>query len=200
MRKLAVTWLTPLILISALLLLTMPAGQATARHTKVERESPPASLAKADSVSQAQLRAAYGRLPLSFEANQGQADSRVQFLSRGHGYSLYLSSTEAVLGLGEADYASPNREQTRESLDSLPQSRFSAFQLPHSALRNPHSAFRTPPSTVLRMKLMRANSMPKSEGLQPLPGKANYFLGNNPKKWRTDVPTYGKVPLSHEIE
>src|SRR5437870_4840495 len=42
---------------------------------------------------------AYGRLPLSFEANQGQADPSVDFLSRGAGYSLFLSPSEAVLAL-----------------------------------------------------------------------------------------------------
>ena len=41
----------------------------------------------------------YGKLPLSFEANQGQTDSQVKFLSRGSGYSLFLTSTEAVLSL-----------------------------------------------------------------------------------------------------
>ena len=25
------------------------------------------------------------------------------------------------------------------------------------------------------------------------PAKANYFLGNDPKKWRTNVPTYARV-------
>jgi len=34
---------------------------------------------------------AYGRLPLSFEANTGQADPRVKFLSRGSGYTLFLT-------------------------------------------------------------------------------------------------------------
>ena len=43
----------------------------------------------------------YGKLPLSFEANQGQTDSRVKFISRGSGYNLFLTSTEAVLSLQE---------------------------------------------------------------------------------------------------
>ncbi len=41
----------------------------------------------------------YGRLPLSFEANRGQADSRVKYLSRGNSSTLFLTSTEAVLAL-----------------------------------------------------------------------------------------------------
>ena len=45
------------------------------------------------------LDAGYGNSPMSFEANQGQVDSRVNFLSRGKGYELFLTSTEAVLKL-----------------------------------------------------------------------------------------------------
>ena len=45
------------------------------------------------------LLAAYHNLPLGFEANQGQADPQVKFLTRGDGYQLFLTSTEAVLVL-----------------------------------------------------------------------------------------------------
>src|SRR5437899_1232662 len=43
------------------------------------------------------------------------------------------------------------------------------------------------------MKLLGANLAAKVTALDELPGKANYFIGNDPKKWRTDVPTYAKV-------
>ena len=46
--------------------------------------------------------ASYGNLPLSFDANQGQTDSAVRYLSRGNGYSLFLTSTEAVLSLNSS--------------------------------------------------------------------------------------------------
>jgi len=41
----------------------------------------------------------YGRLPLGFEANQGQTDGQVKFLSRGRGYTMFLTQGEAVLSL-----------------------------------------------------------------------------------------------------
>src|SRR5438105_3468107 len=41
----------------------------------------------------------YGRLPLSFEANRGQTDAKVRFLSRGRGYTLFLTPAGAVLSL-----------------------------------------------------------------------------------------------------
>jgi hypothetical protein len=48
-----------------------------------------------------QARAAgnYGKLPLAFEANAGQTDGQVKFLSRGRGYALFLTGEEAVLSL-----------------------------------------------------------------------------------------------------
>ncbi|MBV8054982.1 MAG: hypothetical protein JO071_07055, partial [Deltaproteobacteria bacterium] len=47
----------------------------------------------------ARILASYGKLPLSFEANRGQSDRQVKFLSRGNGYALFLTPTEAVLSL-----------------------------------------------------------------------------------------------------
>jgi hypothetical protein len=50
-------------------------------------------------VARANVEAAYGKLPLRFEVNQGQTDEQVKFLARGSGYSLYLTAAEAVLRL-----------------------------------------------------------------------------------------------------
>ena len=47
--------------------------------------------------------------------------------------------------------------------------------------------------TVLRLKLLGANSAPQVTGQDELPGKANYFTGNDPAKWRRNVPTYRKA-------
>src|SRR5882724_1936989 len=44
--------------------------------------------------------------PLSFEANQGQADRSVQFLARGADYHLMLSRSSIVLRLRDQDHAS----------------------------------------------------------------------------------------------
>jgi hypothetical protein len=50
-------------------------------------------------VNHRQLVEAYGKLPLNFEANQGQADGQVRFLSRGSGYGFYLTARGAILAL-----------------------------------------------------------------------------------------------------
>jgi uncharacterized repeat protein (TIGR01451 family) len=41
----------------------------------------------------------FGKVPLSFEANRGQSDARVDYLSRGKGYTLLLTRDQAVLRL-----------------------------------------------------------------------------------------------------
>ncbi len=108
----------------------------------------------------------YGKLPLSFEENRGQTDSQVKFLSRSSGYSLFLTSTQAVFRFRKPDFGSGN-EATEGRQNSA--------------------------SANLRMKLGGANPAPRIEGMDQLPGRANYFIGADPAKWRTDIPTYAKV-------
>src|ERR1051326_6326338 len=43
--------------------------------------------------------AQFYNLPMQFEPNVGQTGSKVQFLSRGPGYTLFLTPTQAVLSL-----------------------------------------------------------------------------------------------------
>src|SRR2546422_4598360 len=57
------------------------------------------SLEKLDHATRVRLSDAYGRLPLSFEANHGQMNSNVRFFSRGSGYGIFITPTEAVLSL-----------------------------------------------------------------------------------------------------
>jgi hypothetical protein len=47
--------------------------------------------------------------------------------------------------------------------------------------------------SALRMKLLRSNSKASIEAMDPLPGKSNYFIGKNPKSWRSNVTNYAKV-------
>ena len=43
------------------------------------------------------------------------------------------------------------------------------------------------------MKLVGASASAAATGAEELPGKSNYFIGNDPTKWRTNVPNYAKV-------
>ncbi|MEO7716954.1 MAG: SBBP repeat-containing protein [Capsulimonas sp.] len=50
---------------------------------------------------------AYGSLPISFEANRGQAHTNVNFLARGGNYGLQLSSQGAVFTLSSPEKRAP---------------------------------------------------------------------------------------------
>src|SRR5262245_22484840 len=52
----------------------------------------------------------YGRLPMNFEVNQGQADDSVRFLSRGHGYQVFLTDNEIALVLQSSGSNPGSRE------------------------------------------------------------------------------------------
>jgi hypothetical protein len=120
----------------------------------------------------------YGKLPLRFEENQGQTSSEVRFVSHGSGYELFLTPQDAVLTL-----RSP-----------APQSE-SARQRP-VALRESRTARLAETSSAVRIHLEGANSEPRIIGVDALPGKTDYFIGNDPKKWHTGVPSYARVKYS----
>lgn len=45
----------------------------------------------------------------------------------------------------------------------------------------------------LKMRLLGANTAAKARAEEQLLGKSNYYIGNDPSKWRTKIPNYGKV-------
>lgn len=102
----------------------------------------------------------YANLPISFQANVGQVDSEIQFLSYGQNGSLFLMRNGAWLTLkknygGKASHA-------------------------------------------LGLKFAGGNAGAKLEALDQLPGKANYFCGNNSNRWFTNAATFGKIKY-HDV-
>ena len=46
------------------------------------------------------------------------------------------------------------------------------------------------------LRLAGARNGLKAAGRRPLPGKVNYFIGNDPSRWRTDIPAFERVEYS----
>jgi uncharacterized repeat protein (TIGR01451 family) len=121
-----------------------------------------------------QARSLFAGLPLIFEPNQGQGsldagDPRAKFVTRGSGYSLFLGSEGAILSL-------VSRDSSRNS--------------------SPDSGKHGVPATrveSVQMRLAGASGNATMAGADLLPGKSNYFLGNDPAKWRSGVPQFAKV-------
>jgi hypothetical protein len=49
---------------------------------------------------------------------------------------------------------------------------------------------------LVRMDILEANRFADPDALDPLPGHVNYFVGNDPSKWHSNVPTSGRVSYS----
>ena len=121
-------------------------------------------------------RSLFAGLPLRFEPNQGQGnldptDARAKFVARGSGYSLFLGSEGAILSL--LSHQPSTQQGSRQQWDKL--------QEPATRLES------------LGMKLAGANPNANVSGADLLPGESNYFLGNDPSKWRRGVPQFAKV-------
>jgi hypothetical protein len=106
---------------------------------------------------------AYSRLPLSFEANHGQAPAAVKFLSKGPGYTMYLTGSGFILALSQAEPSAGINESQEPQL------------------------------SIVQMSLAESAEGPEIVGLEMQPGRSNYLIGDNPDNWHTNVPNYGQV-------
>lgn len=134
----------------------------------------PASVVALSSVSDSKfkIQSDFGELPLSFKPNQGQTDAGVRFVVRGMGYTAFLTDDEAVLAFQPLHGRTPAPQPVR------PWGKFAPS---------------TSTPSVLRMRFVGGNLNARIVGIDELPGRTNYFIGNNPEKWRTNVPNYSRV-------
>ncbi|HZA28789.1 MAG TPA: SBBP repeat-containing protein [Gammaproteobacteria bacterium] len=116
-----------------------------------------------------QWEIAYGKLPLHFEANQGQTDSIVKFLARGKGYSVFLRPAEVMLSVRKSSVAEGRRQADKAAAPLATK------------------------TAAVRIRLMGSQPAPEIVGERPLPGKSHYLLGNDPRGWRTHIPHYARV-------
>ena len=112
-------------------------------------------------------------LPLFFEPNQGQFsfaadDARARFVNRGSGYTLFLGAEGAILGFASHD---PQKKRSRRTSETSPAARLD----------------------FVGMKLAGANPNAVLRPIDPLPGKSNYFIGNDESKWRHGIPHFARV-------
>jgi hypothetical protein len=114
---------------------------------------------------------AFGNLPLYFEANRGQTGGIQSFVARGRGCNFLIAPKEALLTLARCD-----------ATQSVPQPG-----------RGNASRPRLAQTRTLRLEFAGANPDARISGIGELPGKVNYFIGNNPALWRTGLPLFTQV-------
>jgi uncharacterized repeat protein (TIGR01451 family) len=121
-----------------------------------------------DSRNAGQARALLSQLPLLFEPNLGQVNLGQSNPSRSDSAVKFVAR-----GSGYSLF-----------LDSE-----GATLALHSQARA-GSAART---ESVRMKLAGASPNARIAGADLLPGKSNYFIGNDPAKWRSNIPQFARV-------
>ncbi|MFN0123290.1 MAG: SBBP repeat-containing protein, partial [Blastocatellia bacterium] len=114
--------------------------------------------------------AALDKLPMSFEPNQGQAETATLFQSHGPGYNMQLRHTEAVLQLQRAKGGGRRKKTSGAGTIAAASA-----------------------SAVLKMQMVGASRSPRVRGERQLPGKSNYYIGNDQRDWRTGIPQYAAV-------
>ncbi|MCF6159086.1 MAG: hypothetical protein E3K32_11070 [wastewater metagenome] len=131
-----------------------------------------------DETRRMQITEDYGRLPLCFIQNDGQMDERVRFYERGNGHAMFFTKRGVCLSLHQPSPAGEKDIKVRgqETHD----------QQQASQINNPY------PETI-RLIPLGANKDPEivADGLQE--GRVNYFVGDDPEKWKTNIPTYSSV-------
>jgi uncharacterized protein (TIGR03437 family) len=112
------------------------------------------------------IEESYLKLPLNFEPNLGQASPGIRFIARSPGYSIQVKPAEILLRFAASD-------------------RRTALKRPGDVTRNTHN--------IVRMQLVGGNESALVQGLLQLSGRSNYFTGNNPRKWLTNIAHYARV-------
>ena len=107
----------------------------------------------------------------SFEENAGQVDARVKYLARGADYTLYLTAEGVVFNVISSGGENASRSPwlpNREREDAL--------------------------QTSLSMNFVNAAGNGRAlVGSEMLARKSNYFIGNDPQRWHTNVSNFAKV-------
>jgi len=121
-----------------------------------------------------------------------------QTLALGHGVALAAPSARPTLAGARADYGrlplsfEPNRGQV-----SNRQVRYLAHGAGYSLYLTDRSAIialrGSTHRSVVTLQFQHTAGAPRFQTSSPLPGRVNYFLGNNPKAWHTNIPTYARV-------
>jgi len=115
--------------------------------------------------------AAWGNAAICFEANHGQAGTEARFIARGPAYYFALSPTAATVSLRKFQSASADA----------------------TAHQGRASAGRPVDFRSLRLEFVGADPEAEVAGEDELRGRVNYFLGDDPANWRTEVPLFARV-------
>jgi len=158
------------------------AGSASLRgHRSVASTAPVAAVpVQAPALNaRGRVQASMGKLPLAFEANQGQSDPQVKYMARGNGYTVFLTANETVFALQSSSRASTTDAASKPGFSSR------GLQQYQPEKKNV--------SAAIHMRVLGGNAHPQIAAGSQLPGVSNYFIGNDRSQWHSNVPQFARV-------
>ncbi len=111
---------------------------------------------------------ALNHAPLSFIENRGQTDSRVKYYTKGNKCTFYFTPNEIKFGF--------IKPKAKESSDQ-------------NSIHKKEELMRV----TVAQEFIDANREVEIEAHNPSQTTANYFKGNDPAKWRTQIPVCAKI-------
>jgi hypothetical protein len=116
------------------------------------------------------LDESYGNVPVTFVPNVGQFDSTIVFAAEGNSLDTLNSQTGTVFSLVDSETVSVSKPQVSDY------------------------------NLKLHLQFQNANTNPSLTFGNPVSWKNNYFIGNNPDNWHTDILNYLNVRLQNIYE
>ncbi len=157
---------------------------------KLQKKENASADSQASNKKKAQVLEAYGRIPLYFIENQGQMDKKVKFYEKGHGHATFFTEDGIYLCLMKNNEKPVEKKGIRAKSDvafaekGIASQRHGADDEKASDGVSANGERRVPKLTPTGMK-----KGVRVVAKDPQAGKVNYLLGNDPKKWRTNMST-----------
>ena len=110
--------------------------------------------------------------------------------SGSHGKSVHLAAGRLPLSQLPLRFE-PNQGQTHPQVKFL--ARGAGYGLFLTSDQTVLTLGARPEGAVVRMQLAGASPGAAVSGSDQLPGRSNYFIGNNPARWHRDIPQFARV-------
>jgi hypothetical protein len=114
-------------------------------------------------------------MPLLFISNQGQADSAVQYYTRSPGGTIYLTSKNIIFDIVRTDKDASLTGATDVGLMAKALDAKNSQRLSFS------------------LDFVGSNIEPEITSQEKAETVINYYIGNDPQKWQTQIPTYREI-------
>jgi uncharacterized protein (TIGR03437 family) len=145
------------------------------RQATLDRHAPLFQDSESSPVNAALGSESYVGSPMSFEINEGQADREIKYQARGDGYGIFLTRDQAIFALGD-------RARRADSIATRP-----------GKGRSIEKGRRDAAPATVRMRIVGGDRSATMTGLNPLPSKSHFFIGNDQTQWRKNISHYAKV-------